>query len=105
MSNCTCKQKYMSAQACTVHVRKNVILSTLKVLFFLVWVLLGKSGKLKTRKGGWLNLKPKSRKVAVQSLLCDVLSLGPAVRAQRGKLLKWICGCRGTRPNHYQHKC
>ena len=25
-------------------------------------------------QGGWLNLKPKSRKVAVQSLLCDVLS-------------------------------
>ena len=42
-------------------------------LFFLVWVLLKDDERQSPTQDGWLNHKPKSRKVAVQSILCNVL--------------------------------
>ena len=76
--NCTSKSD-MPTQA-QVHVRTSKStcpqqrgsLSS-QSLFFLVWVLLKDDEWQSPTQNGWLNHKPKSRKVAVQSILCNVL--------------------------------
>ena len=76
--NCTSKSD-MPTQA-QVHVRTSKStcpqqrdsLSS-QSLFFLVWVLLKSDEWQSPTQDGWLNHKPESRKVAVQSILCNVL--------------------------------